>query len=123
MKFISGMCGFGNCGKLEQRDVVFAESGIARQDGHFFGAGLGDDHAVEWIAVDEWEEFQFSQVGKMYGKGMNTVLVHLLRDEVSGGSFEGELSQASLDQHFPDAGDAEVKLIISSRVIGALREC
>lgn len=62
MKFIFGMCGFGNCGKSEQRDVVFAESGIARKDGHLFGAGLGDDHAVEWIAVDEGEELQFGDV-------------------------------------------------------------
>src|ERR1700676_5237500 len=54
--------------------VVLLQRTVRREQGHFFGAGLGDEHAVEWVAVGGGRVMsRFAKPISRVGCGINSI--------------------------------------------------
>ena len=94
-------------------DLVEAEFRIAAEDGECFAAGLGDEEAVEGVAVVPGEAGDLVAMGGLEIEAADAVALHFLRDEAGPIGAEAEVGavEAEFDSDFPKRGDAPEQFV------------
>ena len=96
----------------EDANAVSLEYGVGGHDGHDFDAGLGNDHAVERVAMMQRQLMGLQSVCHVKRQRQDALDFHLLRDEYVRGGHEREFFDGVFDADFPDACGAQEELIV-----------
>ena len=90
-------------GSPKQRHAVGSELPVIRYQGHTLGLRLGEQQAVERVAVMERQCQQHGAMRGGDGKQPKAIRFTLAGKDVGVGRGQLQLSQGELDGHFPEA--------------------
>ena len=86
---------------------IFTKLGVAGKEGHFFSKTLGDENAVERVAVMERKVNRATDMGPRDGKWFCDFLIDPLFSEALQPAQEFEFFKGDLDGEFPKCGFAD----------------
>ena len=95
----------------ERCNRVGAKGRVGNENGNLLDDGLGDDHAIERVAVVVGKRAERDGVSDRDWQCCNCVEVELIWKKRCEGFGESDLSETCLDGHFPDAGDAQENVV------------
>lgn len=84
---------------------------VAGEDGETAHEGLGDEHSIEWVFVEELELFGREGVGLSQGKTRDARLLADRWDQGGGMRGQRELPLIVFAGHFPNGSRTEENLI------------
>ena len=92
--------------------MVAAEEGVGGHKGEFFDLGLGDEDAVEGVAMVEGEFMGVQRVCHGERQRLDILQAHLRGDEQVGREGQGKFAEGILDADLPGTDGAEEQDIV-----------